>query len=163
MGFSFLVLRCLAALPSTGPLRTNASFAPYLASGCKVSPHLGPKHTWDVLTSFPQTWSYTLAETGSLMVETLWRSSPVFFSSSSHLWAEHRGVMTTGSLGTSREHSAVVSTLLRCPLVPYQHIFDCHLYRFCFLTCAFTMPQLVTFLIFLFFNPFSPGKGFMVQ
>ena len=165
MAFRFLVLKSLTVLLSTGPLWTNASFAPYLVSGCEFSPHQGPKHTSDVLTNFPQPWAYTLAGRGNVTVETLWRVSPVFSPSSSHLWAEHEGVMSTGSLGTCREQSAVVGVLLRLPLWFPTNIFLIlwRLYYFSFLTCAFTMPQSVGFLIFLFsFHPFSPWEGFMV-
>lgn len=51
------------------------------------------------------------------------------------------------------------------PLVPYQHIFDsvALVPFFFFLTCAFTIPQSVSFLIFLFSHPVSPWEGFMVQ
>lgn len=106
--------------------------------------HIGHPH------QLPPALGIHLAGRGNLMVETLWRVSPVFFPSPSHLWAEHQGLMSTGSLGTSREQSAVAGALLRLPLWYPTNIFLilwC-LHHFAFLSCTFIMPQSVAFLIF---------------
>lgn len=145
-----------------------AFFAPYLVSGCEVFPHQGPQHPWDVLTKFPQLWAFTLAGRRNLMVETLWRVRSVFFSSwrKRYLWAEYQGVMSTGSLGASREmESAVAGALLKLPLWFPTNIFLFlwHLYHF-FSHLCLHHAQSVGFLIFLFsFHPFSLWEGFMVQ